>query len=100
MCVWIPPADQGSEGSGGEPTTAEPQVHICTWHPEEEHTSAPAPTADTDATVTTPTLDPKGFKGDEREETAMGPALPAAKVPAASQGGTSFDVKYLAGTVL
>ncbi|XP_038148330.1 brevican core protein isoform X1 [Cyprinodon tularosa] len=89
--------DQGSEGSGGEPTTAEPQVHICTWHPEEEHTSAPAPTADTDAMATTPTLDPKGFKGDEREETAMGPALPAAKVPAASQEDSCLENPCLNG---
>lgn len=82
-------AEQGLEGSGGEPTT-EPSVHICTWHPEEGDTSPTVPTADTDATIAAPSSDPEVFKAQEGQQTAMGAALPAAKVPAATQGGTSY----------
>lgn len=85
---WL--AAQGSEGSAGEPTTDEPPVHICTWHPEEEDSSPAVPTADVDVTISAPHSDREVFKVNERERTALGAALPAAKVPAATQGGSSY----------
>ncbi|KAM4567977.1 brevican core protein isoform 2-T2 [Fundulus diaphanus] len=89
--------EQGSEGSASEPVTDEPSVHICTWRPEEEDASPAAPTADVDVTVAAPPSDPESFKAHELEQTAMGPALPAAKVPAASQGDSCQENPCLNG---
>ncbi|XP_014844502.1 PREDICTED: brevican core protein-like isoform X1 [Poecilia mexicana] len=90
-------AAQGSEGSAGEPTTNEPPVHICTWHPEEEDSSPAAPTAGVDVTIAAPHSDGEVFKVNEREHTAMGAALPAAKVPAATQGDSCLENPCLNG---
>ncbi|MEQ2279170.1 hypothetical protein AMECASPLE_006664, partial [Ameca splendens] len=89
--------EQGSEGSAGDPITDEPPLHICTWMPEEEDNSPAAPTADVDVTTAAPPSDPKGSKAHEKEQTAMGPALPAAKVPAASQGDSCMENPCLNG---
>ncbi|KAM4735775.1 brevican core protein isoform 2-T2 [Anableps anableps] len=86
-----------SEGSAEEPTTDEPPVHICTWHPEEEDTSPAAPTADVDVTIAAPHSDLEGFKVHEREQTAMGAALPAAKIPAETQGDSCLENPCLNG---
>lgn len=87
-------AEPGSEGSEGDPTIDEPSGNCtCRWHSEEEEEEdesfRPAFTTNSDATIAAPTVHSEYFGKVDKEQTAMGPSLPAEKVPAASQGGIS-----------
>ncbi|XP_015805439.3 brevican core protein isoform X1 [Nothobranchius furzeri] len=83
--------EQESEESEADATTNEPSADICTWHPEDEDTPVAALTTDADVTTVAPTVLLENYGKDRVVHTAMGPSLPAEKVPAASQGDSCLE---------
>ncbi|XP_013880022.1 brevican core protein [Austrofundulus limnaeus] len=86
----------GPEGSEGDPTVDEPSGNCtCRWHSkeeeEEDETFGTAFITHSDVTIAAPTVHSEHFDKVDREQTAMGPSLPAEKVPAASQGDACLD---------
>uniref|UniRef100_A0A1A8DNY4 Brevican n=1 Tax=Nothobranchius kadleci TaxID=1051664 RepID=A0A1A8DNY4_NOTKA len=83
--------EQESEESEADATTNEPSADICTWHPEDEDTPVAALTTDADVITVAPTVLLENYGKDRVVHTAMGPSLPAEKVPAASQGDSCLE---------